>query len=68
LGEGISRINPTGISRRSFTELVAREMRTRLNLKCDFTLKIQTDFPEPKIPVNTNGVYIKTLNWDKKTA
>ena len=53
---GFTRINPSGYaeSQGAFTLRVAQEMRPRLNLPCAVELKKQTDFPEPRVRINTD--------------
>ena len=70
LPEGISRVNPSGYieTQVDFAEHVAREMRARLNLKCDFAVKTQTEFAEPKIRVNTDAIDVKSLDWNERTG
>ena len=67
---GISRINPSGYieSQGSFAHRVAREMRERLDLKCELLLETQNDFAEPLIRINTDVADIRTLNWSEKYA
>ena len=43
-------------------------MRERLGLKCEFVLKVQSDFSEPLIRINTDVADDKTVNWNEKTA
>ena len=70
LSEGISRINPSGYIEQqgSFVDRLAREMRERLRLKCEFDLKAQSDFSEPLIRINTDVADDKTLNWSEQIA
>lgn len=67
---GFSKINPsyyTG-SQGDFTELFAKEMRSRLNLPCEFSLAHQTEFTEPKIRLNLDRLNPKDLQWNEKEA
>ena len=68
--KGTSRINPSGYieSQGSFAYRLAREMKTRLGLPCDFVLNTQSDFSEPRIRVNTDAPDVKALNWDENAA
>ena len=70
LAGGISRINPSGYiePQGSFAHRLASAMRERLGLKCEFVLKTQSDFSEPRIRINTDVVNTKTLNWSEETA
>jgi nucleoside-diphosphate-sugar epimerase len=66
----IRRISPSGYSETqgAFTERLAREMRPRLDLSCEFELKTQIDFSEPHIRVNTEPCDAKLLNWNEAAA
>jgi UDP-glucose 4-epimerase len=70
LPNGISRINPSGYieSQGSFAQRIANEMRKRLGLQCEFVLKAQTEFSEPRIRINTDVADIGTLDWNETTA
>ena len=67
---GISRIGPSGYieSQGSFTHRIANEMRRRLGLKCEFALKPQTEFSEPRIRINTDVADTKILDWSEMAA
>jgi UDP-glucose 4-epimerase len=70
LPNGISRVGPSGYieSQGAFTHRTANEMRKRLGLKCEFELKPQTEFSEPRIRINTDVADTGTLDWSEKTA
>jgi nucleoside-diphosphate-sugar epimerase len=70
LGDGITRINPSGYveSQSAFTERVAIEMRARVGLPCKFERKTQAEFAEPRIRVNTDWLDPAILNWNETTA
>ena len=70
LVDGICRINPSGYIelQGSFAYRFAREMKTRLGLRCEFMLNAQSDFAEPLIRVNTDPPDAKALNWDENAA
>ena len=70
LAVGVSRINPSGYveSQGSFTHRLAGEMRERLGLKCEFVLKSQTDFSEPRVRINTDVVDAAALSWSEEAA
>ena len=70
LPDGASRINPCGYieSQGSFTHRLASEMRKRLDLKCEFLLKEQSDFSEPRIRINTDVLDTQTLNWNEEDS
>ena len=68
--KGFLKLNPSGYpeSQGAFTSRFASEMRSRLDLACAFTLSNQTEFPEPKVRLNTDLLDSKLLNWDEKSA
>lgn len=70
LAVGVSRINPSGYveSQGSFTHRLAGAIRERLGLKCEFVLRSQTDFSEPRIRINTDVVDAAALSWSEETA
>lgn len=70
LAQGVSRTNPSGYigTQGSFAHRLAREMRSRLGLQCEFVLKEQSEFLEPRIRINTDVVDGETLNWNEDTA
>lgn len=67
---GFIKLNPSGYaeSQGAFTLRFAREMRSRLNLPCDVELKKQTDFPEPRVRVNTDIPDTEALGWSESAA
>jgi nucleoside-diphosphate-sugar epimerase len=67
---GFSRLNPIGYaeSQGAFTLRMAQEMRPRLNLPCVVSLLKQTDFPEPRVRVNTDILDVDALGWDEARA
>jgi len=52
----------------TFTERFAREMRARLPLHCNFELKQQVDFPEPRIRINYEKIDPLPFNWSETKA
>lgn len=62
--------NPSGYpeSQGAFTARFANEMKKRLPLKCEFTLASQSDFPEPKVRLNTDLLNLSHLQWDEEKA
>lgn len=68
--KGFLKLNPSGYpeSQGAFTSRFAFEMRSRLQLPCGFTLSHQTEFPEPKVRLNTDLLDSDLLNWDEKAA
>lgn len=51
-----------------FTQRFAEEMRARLELPCEYELKTQIDFTEPRTRVNTDLLDGQKLGWDEKQA
>ena len=43
-------------------------MRQRLGWKCDFVLKNQTEFSEPRTRINTNYCDAGILDWSETAA
>lgn len=70
LGDGITRINPSGYveSQGAFACRFANEVRQRLGLKCALKLERQTEFPEPRVRINTDIVEDGVLNWAESAA
>lgn len=70
LCDGISRVNPSGYveTQAAFAARFAGQMRSRLDWKCEFTLKDQTEFPEPRVRINTEYFDPKGLGWSETTA
>jgi UDP-glucose 4-epimerase len=70
LPNGISRIGPSGYieSQGAFAQRIANEMRKRLRLKCEFVLKPQTEFSEPRIRINTDVADTGILDWNETAA
>ena len=67
---GFTRINPSGYaeSQGAFTLRLAEEMRLRLNVSCLVELKKQTEFPEPRVRINTDFPDVEALGWNESTA
>ena len=70
LRDGISRLNPSGYveSQGAFTQRFATQMRQRLNWNCEFALKTQTEYLEPRVRINTEYFDARMLNWSEATA
>ncbi len=64
------KLNPSGYpeSQGAFTARFANEMRSRLQLPCEFSLTKQIEFLEPKVRLNTDLLDSNLLNWDEKLA
>src|SRR3954453_20664395 len=67
---GFTRLNPSGYaeSQGAFTLRLAREMRPRLDLRCEVELKQQTDFSEPRVRVNHDIPDVHALAWSESAA
>jgi UDP-glucose 4-epimerase len=67
---GFSQLNPCGYveSQGAFTVRLAQEMRHRLNLPCPVELREQTEFPEPRVRINTDVLDARALGWDERAA
>jgi nucleoside-diphosphate-sugar epimerase len=63
-------INPSGYpeSQGAFTLRLAQEMRPRLGLPCAVELLRQTEFPEPRVRINTDIPDAAALGWDESAA
>ena len=70
LRDGISRSNPSGYveSQGAFTQRFADQMRQRLDWKCEFTLKTQTEYPEPRVRINTECFDPRIVDWSEPAA
>lgn len=64
------KFNPSGYveSQGAFTHRFAQEMEKRLNIPCKFECKIQNEFPEPKVRVNTDQLSFQELKWNETEA
>jgi nucleoside-diphosphate-sugar epimerase len=67
---GFTKINPSGYaeSQGAFTLRLAQEMRPRLNRPCTVELKKQTDFPEPRVRINTDFPDLEAVGWNESRA
>lgn len=67
---GFSRTNPSGYveTQGAFTMRVAAEMRPRIGRACPVELKPQTQFPEPRVRINTDVLDAAALGWDESAA
>lgn len=52
----------------AFTERMRRETQIRLGLACDITLGDQTEFPEPRVRINTDIQDPDALGWSETAA
>ena len=64
------KLNPSGYveSQGVFTRRFAREMKKRLGRVCEYELKEQTDFSEPRVRFNTEPASELVRNWSEDKA
>lgn len=67
---GFSRLGPSGYAENqgTFARRLAAEMRPRLGLPCPVELKQQSEFPEPRVRLNTDILDGQALGWDEPSA
>jgi len=67
---GFVRTNPSGYAETqgAFTLRLAAEMRPRLGLPCPVELKRQTEFPEPRVRINTDPAEGGAPGWSEEQA
>jgi len=67
---GFVRVNPCGYveTQGAFARRVASEMSPRLDHDCRVDLAEQTDFPEPRVRVNTDVPDTEELGWNEADA
>jgi hypothetical protein len=68
--DGTARLGPSGYveTQGAFTTRFAAEMRPRLAVPCEFELKTQTAFPEPRIRINTDVPEAELVSFDEAGA
>jgi UDP-glucose 4-epimerase len=68
--QGAGKTNPSGYteSQGDFAARVAREMRMRLDLPCRLVCADQTEFPEPRVRVNTDKLDHDAYGFDENKA
>lgn len=66
----LMKLNPSGYveSQGAFTLRFAREMQPRLGIPCNVVLENQTQFPEPRVRINTDVLDAASLGWDEAAA
>ena len=69
-GAGSSQLNPSGYieSQGAFAQRFARELSQRTGLACELDLNEQTDFPEPRIRVNSDPAQALVPQWSESAA
>jgi nucleoside-diphosphate-sugar epimerase len=67
---GYRRLGPSGYvsSQGEFAQRFARELEGRLGVACALELAEQTEFPEPRVRVNTDPLDPAALGWDESAA
>lgn len=62
------KINPSyrPQSQGAFTQKFSEEMKNRLHLPCDYQCKLQTEFQEPAMRINSDAIE-KVNSWDEHT-
>jgi nucleoside-diphosphate-sugar epimerase len=67
---GMVKFNPSGYveTQGAFARRFAAEMSSRLGIPCPLDLKQQTDFPEPRVRLNTDQLDAAALGWDEARA
>ena len=67
---GFENLNPSGYveCQGAFAQRFGAEMRPRLDLPCELVLAEQTEFPEPRMRINTDPVGNNALGWNEAAA
>ncbi len=67
---GFTQLGPSQYveSQGAFAERFARAMRPRLGFDCELDLAVQSEFPEPRIRLNTDLVSPEAFDWDEAAA
>lgn len=67
---GFVKTNPSGYveSQGAFAQRFADELRKRCNWKCELQLAKQTEFPEPRVRINTTPLDSEALGWNESGA
>ena len=55
-------------SQREFATRVSSEMEPRLGRPCPVEFAHQTEFPEPRVRVNTDELDVGALEWNERQA
>lgn len=63
-------LRPSGYveSQGAFALRFSQEMRNRLDLPCELDLKVQTEFSEPRVRINTDQIDGVSLGWSEMAA
>jgi len=66
----LEKLNPSGYpeSNAAFVARMARELRPRLEMPCEYELLRQVEFPEPRVRINTDVLDVQRLSWDERSA
>ncbi len=67
---GFSKLNPSYCpeTQVSFVARFSREMGSRWNLPCDYEVKNQLTFPEPRVRINSDLIDPTIYNWNETLA
>jgi nucleoside-diphosphate-sugar epimerase len=67
---GVTRMNPSGYAETqgAFTRRFAEAMTDRLGVGCPVDLATQTEFPEPRVRINTDVLDADVLGWEEGRA
>lgn len=67
---GFCKFNPSGYveTQGAFARRFAMEMAPRLDMPCPIELRRQTEFPEPRVRINTDLLDAAELGWDEARA
>jgi len=67
---GFCKLNPSGYveTQGAFARRFAAEMAPRLGIDCPLELRPQTEFPEPRVRINTDVLDAAALGWDEARA
>jgi UDP-glucose 4-epimerase len=70
LPPGVSRINPSGYveTQGAFIHRLAAEISKRLPWKCDFILRNQTEYAEPRARLNLDSCDAASFDWNESAA
>ncbi len=67
---GFSKFSPSfrPESQVSFVENFSKEMQKRWNVDCEYEVKNQVNFPEPRVRINSDLINTSDYHWDESLA
>ncbi len=67
---GFRKFNPSGYAgaQGGFARELSAQMGSRLGIRCGLDLKRQTEFPEPRVRINTDALDANALGFDESAA